>query len=221
MFEGEIFAGELEGAGADNDLVGFGEAFDARGDVGGFSQGKALSLGAGADVADHSQAGVNADPNGDLQFFFRAQPFVEQRYAFENLSPGLNRAQRRVFVGLRIAKIRQNSVSQILGYVPLHMVDGMCAHLLVSLNDLPQFLWIKVPRQGRRAYQVAKHDGQLPALRFPSDRRSLLCSARIQGGGALLAKAIRRRIGFLTRGTAHPQRRRAGKANGRRLIRMF
>src|SRR5262245_38059396 len=65
---------------------------------------------------------------------------------------------------LRIAKIDEQSVAQILRDVPVKTLDDRSTGHLIRLDHLPQVFWIQLPREYGRVRQVTEQHGELAAL---------------------------------------------------------
>ena len=65
---------------------------------------------------------------------------------------------------LRIAKVHQQAIAEILGNMALEALDDLRAGLLVRSHDLPQVLGIEATGEGGRVYQVTEQHGELAAF---------------------------------------------------------
>ena len=94
---------------ADHDGAGLGQPLQAGGDVRGLADHRHLVAElAGADVADHDEAGVDADPDVDADAE-ALELAVEALDRLDDVEPGADRAQRVVLVRLGIAEIGQDA----------------------------------------------------------------------------------------------------------------
>ena len=172
---------------ADHDGAGLGQLLQAGGDVRGLADHRHLVAElAGADVADHHEPGVDADPDVD------ADPealelAIEAPDRLDDVEPGADRPQRVVLMRLGIAEIGQHGVAGVVADVALEARDDLGAALLVAPQHLVQILRIEPGRERGRADHVAEHHGQLAALgavgaaqRAPPPARARLAAARRQ-----------------------------------------
>ncbi len=71
-------------------------------------------------------------------------------------------------MSLRIAKIDQQSIADILGNIALEATDSLGANLLIGPDHVAQGFNVQLFGEGGRADQVAEHHGQLATLGFRS-----------------------------------------------------
>jgi len=65
---------------------------------------------------------------------------------------------------LRIAKIDEEAIAEILRNMPLKVPDDLCTRGLIGPHDLTQIFRIKPPSQSRGVNQVAEQDSELTAF---------------------------------------------------------
>jgi hypothetical protein len=122
-------------------------------------------------VLDHLTAAddqTGGDPDPHVQRF----GLLELRHALDHRQPASYRALGVVLVGLRISEIDQNSVAHVTRDKAAKPFDRLGDATMIGAKNPAQILGIVAHRQGRRADEIAKHHGQLPAL---SGRRWTSC----------------------------------------------
>jgi hypothetical protein len=62
---------------------------------------------------------------------------------------------------LGIAKVHQQTISEILGNMAVKVLNDCGGGLLVGADDLPQIFWVELAGKGRRVHQVTEHHGEL------------------------------------------------------------
>jgi hypothetical protein len=112
------------------------------------------------EIADHHQAGGNADPRAQGN----AGKGVELGHRFNERQSRLDRTLGVVLVGLRIAEISEHPIAHILGDEPSIALHQLRAAALIGAKDAAQVLRIELRRQCGRADEVDEHHGELPAL---------------------------------------------------------
>jgi hypothetical protein len=75
-----------------------------------------------------------------------------------------------VFVSLRIAKVHQKAISELLGDMPFKGVDDLRASLLVGSYHLAKFFGVDLDRESGGADQVTEHHRELATLGFRNRR---------------------------------------------------
>src|SRR5215471_1633366 len=65
---------------------------------------------------------------------------------------------------LRIAKVDQQPITQILRNVAVKALDHLRTGGLIGLDYLPQVFWVELTGEDGRIHQIAEQDGELTAL---------------------------------------------------------
>jgi hypothetical protein len=68
-------------------------------------------------------------------------------------------------VCLRIAKVDQQAITEVLCNAPLQALDHRGARGLVGADDLAQVFGVKLARQDRGVHQITEQHGELTTLR--------------------------------------------------------
>jgi len=66
----------------------------------------------------------------------------------------------------RIAKVDQQAISEILGNIPLKLLDHLGARGLIGAHDLSQVFGVKLASKNRRVDQVTEQHRELAAFRL-------------------------------------------------------
>ena len=163
----EQIADQPAGARADDERAGLGQTLQAGGEVGGLADHRLLLGRALADqVADHHDAGRDADPGRELDAGTRSQ----RGDRLDHREGGADRALGIALLGLRVAEERQHAIAHIFGEVTLEVLDHLRAAALIGGDDRPQIFGVELRRERGRADQIAEQHGQLSALDLAARR---------------------------------------------------
>ncbi len=172
----------------DDHRIGCCEALQARGEIGRVADDVPLGSPSQADdIADDHQSGGDPHAHAQLQTRHRLQ----RRHGIHDLQSGKDGPLRRIFVGARVAEIREDAVSHVAGDESVELGDHARRGFLVQPHDLLRVLRIEPLGQRGRVRQVAEHDGQLPALRRVVARRDGSRGGPGDQGPAALAAELR------------------------------
>src|SRR5262245_57259809 len=100
-----------------------------------------------------------------------------------------------------VAEVHQQAVAQVLGNVPLIVVDDRRTGLLIGAHHLPQVFRIELRGEGSGVYQVAKQHRELAPFSFGDSRtrhrslwsRGLALLGSLRSGPSWLLACLRRR----------------------------
>ncbi len=160
VVEFERVADQAPGCRRDDDVVDSSHPLESGRQVGRLADRQAGARGiAGAGLADHHMPGRDTDAN------VRRVRRLDPLHRVDNIERRAHRANRVILMGLRPAEIDHQTVTEILRDVAVIALDDRRASLPISVQKGPQVFRVKLFGQRRRAHQVAKHDGDLPALR--------------------------------------------------------
>ena len=87
----------------------------------------------------------------------------------------MHRPLRIVFMRLWVAKVDQQTISKVLRNMPLVALNHLGRRLLIGPHDGPEVFRVKLPREHRRAHQVAEQHGQLPPFGLAGTVDRLRC----------------------------------------------
>jgi hypothetical protein len=104
---------------------------------------------------------VDAEPYRQTESFVVLEAGMECVQSVEHPQPHPDGALRIVFMGLRIAKVDQQSIAEILGNMPVKAGDHLGAGLVIGLDHLTVVFRIELTREACGLHQVTKQDGQL------------------------------------------------------------
>ena len=145
----------------DHHLAGGSSRLQARCKIRSVADHRLLLRGTLADqIADHHEAGCDADPSG--QSLARRRLQLADRFGERQSRP--NRPLRFVLVRPRIPEVGQHTVAHELGDEALEPGDHPGAGVLIRPDHLAHVLGIEPRRQLGRADQVDEHHRQLPPL---------------------------------------------------------
>ena len=135
----------------DNHRIRLGNSLQARGKIWRLADNAALLRASRIhQVANHNQTGGNADTG--LQRRARLE-FAHRR---DQLQPRPYRPLGVVLMGLRIAKIDEDAVAQVLRHEPAEAAHDLSDAFVIGRNDLAQVLRVHAGGERRRADQVAR-----------------------------------------------------------------
>jgi hypothetical protein len=103
----------------------------------------------------HSQADRQAHP------LCLRQAGIELAQGLDHPQPGPHCALRVIFVCLRIAKIDQQPIAEVLCDVPLIARDHPGTGRLIGLHDLTEVFRVELAGKCSRVHQVTKQHGEL------------------------------------------------------------
>ena len=91
---------------------------------------------------------------------------IEFLHGCDHAQTGPYSPLRIVFMRLRIAKVDEQAITEILCNVPLQALDHHGACGLVGTNNLTQVFGVELACQDRGVHQIAEQHSQLTALGF-------------------------------------------------------
>jgi len=103
--------------------------------------------GATAYVAHH-QPGMDADADRQRDAPLLLHTCIQDAYGRDHTQPGTYSARRVVFVGVRIAKVDQESIAQILCDRAFEALDHLGTGLLIGADDLAQVFRVELRGEG-------------------------------------------------------------------------
>jgi len=106
------------------------------------------------------------------------QASIELPQGFHHAQASTHGPLRIVFMRLRIAKVDQQAIAQILGNRAVKTLDHCSTGLMVGTHHLPQVFRIELSGEHSRIHQVTEEDGELPPLGDGRTRPCGACQAR-------------------------------------------
>jgi hypothetical protein len=145
----------------------------------------------GADkIADDDQA--SCDPYAHLERLLDSQPADR----LDERQPCPNCPLRIVLVGLRIPEIYEHPIAHVLGHEAVESGNRLRDALVIGTDHSVHVLGVELGREGSRANEVRKHDGELPAfsgvLSFPFVNASFGAVGTAPTSPAIAARIFRR-----------------------------
>ena len=126
---------------------------------------------------------MDADPDRERDSRLALQARVQQGDGLDDPEAGADGAPRIVLAGDRVPEVHEHAVAEVLRHVAVKPANHAVTCLLIGANDIPEHLGIEPARQLRRSDEVAKHHGELPALRLCRTRRGTDRSGGVGGDG--------------------------------------
>jgi hypothetical protein len=103
-----------------------------------------------AHLPDHHQPGVNADAHRQVDARVPQQVGRQRSHRLQDAQAGAYGALRVIFMRLRIAKIDQQAIAQVLRHMPGKALDHSDAGDLIGADDLAEVFRIELPGQTGR-----------------------------------------------------------------------
>src|SRR5215469_16366010 len=144
---------------ADDNCAGFGERLQSRGEVGGLADNVPfLCLAEPPQFADDDHPSANADSN--------LEPLgcLKVAEGFDLRQTRANRSLSVILMGAWVAEIDHHSIAHVPSDKAVEAGDRVRDALVVRAQNLSQILRIEPRGQDCRAYKIAEHDRELPAL---------------------------------------------------------
>jgi hypothetical protein len=104
---------------------------------------------------------MNPETDGELDTFGLLQILIQVSHGSMNSQTSPYCSLRIILMGLRIAKIHQQSITQELGNMSVKMLDDFRTRRLIGTDDFSVVFWVKLRGECGGLHQVAEHDGQL------------------------------------------------------------
>src|SRR6202453_1226676 len=145
-----------------------GQALQPRGEVGRVADHRLLLSGAlSHEIANHDEAGRDADPHGE----FLTRAGLQTRHSFGDFESYVHRARRVVLVRARKAEIGENAVAEKSGDEAVITRDDARTGVLIGQNNLTHVLGVESRGERGGADQIAEHAGELTPFDDGSRRR--------------------------------------------------
>src|SRR5215471_5221780 len=107
---------------------------------------------------------MDPDPHGELYPLLLLQASIQCPDGLHDAQPGPDGSGGIVLMCLRIAKIDQEAIAEILCNMALKVPDDLRTRGLIGTHDLTQIFRIKPPSQSRGVNQIAEQDSELTAF---------------------------------------------------------
>ena len=109
---------------------------------------------------------MDAKPHGKLDAILGLQAAIQCPHGIHNPQSCAHGPVRIVFVGLRVAKVDEKSITQILCYVAFKAMNHVSRRFLVGAHNFAKVFGVEPSGQVGRFNQIAKHHGQLTPFRL-------------------------------------------------------
>src|SRR5438874_577457 len=107
-------------------------------------------------LAHDDQSRVDAQAHGESNALRLFQTRFQRAQGLENAQSGTYGSRRIVFMRLRIAKVDQQAIAEILRNSALEVLDDLRAGCLVGPYDLAVVLEVEPARQPRRIHYITE-----------------------------------------------------------------
>jgi hypothetical protein len=113
------------------------------------------------------------DPHPDRQAdsLLLGQTAIEDVYRLNNAEPGPDASLCIIVMGLRVAKVDEQSVTKILGDLARKALDNLRTGGLVGVDHRQEIFRVELAGECRRVHEVADHDRNLAAFGFWGSQR--------------------------------------------------
>jgi hypothetical protein len=111
------------------------------------------------DVSDDHRSRVDAKPDGELHTVAGLQTRIQPPDGFDEFHARVHRPLRIIFMRLWIAKVDQQPIPEVLRNMPLVALNHYGRRLLIGPHNGSEVFRVKLPREHRRAHQVAEQHG--------------------------------------------------------------
>src|SRR5262245_37974208 len=99
-------------------------------------------------------------PYGQSHPLLLLESAIERRHGLHHAKPSAHRPLRIVFMRLRVAKVDQQTIAEILGDVALEALDDLSTGLLIGAYHLTVVFRIELTGKAGRVDQIAEQHGE-------------------------------------------------------------
>jgi hypothetical protein len=156
LLGGKVAAHQAEGGRTDHGRIRRRQALETGRKIGRLPQRQLFLATAAPDFAHYHQAGMDPHPHGQLDPLLLLQSAVERRRGLHHGQPGAYRSLRIVLMRLRIAKVDEQAIAEILGNVALEALDDRGTGLLIGTHHLAVVFRIELTGEGSRVHQITE-----------------------------------------------------------------
>ena len=132
----------------DHKRIGRSQSFDARSNVGHFSQCQLFLTPCSTHFTDDDQSSMDAQTESELDTFLALQTAIEVSHGSEDTQASPYCSLGVIFMGLGIPKVHQESIPKELGNVSVKMLDDFSTSRLIGTDDFPVLFGVEAPCQG-------------------------------------------------------------------------
>jgi hypothetical protein len=144
VMTGKISLDESPGRLADRHGIRRSQSLQACSDVGCFTQRQLFLSAASTHLAYHDQPSMDPQAYSQADAFILLQADVQSPHGVENAQCCPHGPLGIVFVGLRIAKIDQQAIAEILGNGSVKVLDDCSAGGLIGAHNLAQVFRVEL-----------------------------------------------------------------------------
>jgi hypothetical protein len=136
----------------------------AGGEVGRFAECQLFLAGASAHFPHDDEPGVDPQTHGQLHTALLGQAGIQRLHGLHDAQPGPHGPLGIIFMRLRIAKVDQQAIAEILGDMALKAGNHLGTGVLIGPHDLAEVFGVELARQGSRVDEVTEEHGELAAF---------------------------------------------------------
>src|SRR5215475_14386546 len=118
---------------------------------------------------------MDTETHGQSDTMLLLQTTIEVPHALDHPQSGPHGALGIVFMGLRIAKVDEEPIAEVLGDMSVKVLNDLSADSLVGPDDLSEVFGIELTGQSGRVHQVTKQHGELAAFGLTGCRWAWQC----------------------------------------------
>jgi hypothetical protein len=139
-------------------------------EVGRLPQGQLLVAPPAPHRAHGHRPRMDADADGEPQAVGLYQTSVQCLHGVQDAQAGAHGAPDVILMGLRIAKVHQQAIAEILRDMPVKALDDLDTAGLISQHDLAEVFWVELTSEAGGVCQVTEQHRELTAFGFGRTR---------------------------------------------------
>ena len=164
LLGGKVATHQAKGGRTDHDRIGCRQTLQAGRQIRRLPQRQLFLATAAPILTDHHQAGMDAHPHRQAHPLLLLQVAIERRQGLHHAEPAAHCPLRIVFMRLRIAKVHQQPVAEILRDMAFVALDDGRRRLLVSAHHHAEVFRVELPGEARGVGQVTEQHRELAAF---------------------------------------------------------
>src|SRR5262245_6468075 len=146
--------------------MGRSECFDARTNVGHFPQSQLFLTPCSTHLPHNDQSSVYTKTYCQSDAFVLFETGIQGSYRRYDSQTRSYSSLGIIFMGLGVAKIHQETITQELGNVSVKTLDHFGTHPLIGTHHVTPVFWIELRGQFGGINEVTKHDCEVPTFSF-------------------------------------------------------
>src|SRR6266567_4741960 len=113
---------------------------------------------------------MNPDTDGELETFGLLQLLIQVAHSSEDTQGSSYSPMRIVFMGLGIAEVHEQTVTEQLGDMSIVALDNFGTHPLIRTDHVTPVFWVELRGQFCGVHEVTEEDRELAAFSFGRGR---------------------------------------------------